>query len=131
MVELVRNDVGASAILGDMLRIAITPPYAGFLVKSSGWPVGAVILNGQTRHDVSITAAMQRGISGKSIADEIAHFCFAELGVSRITARTRPSNRAAIAGLKLCKFKFENIAIDHFGDEDAIVMVRLRKDWVS
>lgn len=127
LVELVRDDVGAASILGPILKTVIVPPYTGFLVKSDGWPVGAIILNCFTGADIALTAAMRRGFAGKSVADQIARYCFEELGVVRITARTRRSNRAAIIGLKLCKFRFESIAADHFGDEDAIVMARLKR----
>lgn len=128
MIWVEREDAVAKFIMERrMPGHRFVPPYSGFVVHDDGAPIGAYALNCYTGHDVALSGVIIRPWPIK-VAREIARQCFVGLGTSRITAWTRVSNERAIKSLLACGFNSESIARDHFGDEDANVLVLLRRD---
>jgi hypothetical protein len=127
MISVERNDPAGAALLTKAFGVAFVPPFTAWIVWNGHIPLGAYVLNCFTGHDVALTGVVYSPWP-ISVAREIARQCFVELGVSRVTARTRPSNVGAIRALKAAGFHMESVARDHFGDEDAYVFALLRRD---
>lgn len=137
-MQLVFGDderVGEFASRG--LGLLIVPPFVSIgVVNQKGNLCGSVIYNHYNGPNVEITifgpGAMKRGIIRACLS-----YPFHQLGVIRVSARTRRSNKAMCRMLPRLGFKFEGVMKNYFGpyrNDDAILYCLMRKDaakWIG
>ncbi len=106
------------------LGFPILPPYTAIGVEDQdGNPCGGAVFNDWNGSNLEITicgpGAMKRGI-----IRGVFHYVFIQLGASRLTAKTKRSNKPMRKMLHKFDFKFEAILKRYYGvlpDDDAIV----------
>jgi RimJ/RimL family protein N-acetyltransferase len=103
-------------------------PYAGLVVRDdTNRPVGCVILNDYSQGNIEMTGAGV-GCWTPRVIRTIARHIFVTLGCTRVTSRTRASNKTAREALKSMGFRREGTARAWFCDEDAILYGLLRRE---
>jgi hypothetical protein len=128
-VTLEQDNALAALLMDNWLGVDFRgTPYAGLVVRnSSNEPVGCVILNDYSQGNIEMTGAGV-GCWTPRVIRTIARHIFVTLGCTRVTARTRASNKTAREALKSMGFRREGTARDWFGDEDAILYGLLRRE---
>jgi RimJ/RimL family protein N-acetyltransferase len=128
-LTLERDDATAALLMDKWLGVDFRgSPYAGIVVRDdTSRPVGCVILNDYSQGNIEMTGAGV-GCWTPRVIRTIARHIFRDLNCTRVTARTRASNKTAREALKSMGFRREGTARDWFGDEDAILYGLLRRE---
>jgi len=128
LLNAYRSDAKAKAYIDNALNINLSLPFCGYVIANKlNDTVGAFVYNGFTGDNVELTIACEERVT-ISIARFIALIAFFDLGCNRMTARTRISNQRAIKAMLNVGFKFEGVAREYFGGEDAIMFGMLAKE---
>jgi hypothetical protein len=112
------HNAAAKAHIDAALGSDIQGLFTGLVETRAGLVIGAAILNRFSGHDVHLTVAARPFTS--DFIRAIATVCFADFEVSRVTAITRESNRAAILALRRAGFVLEATMPSFFGDEEGL-----------
>jgi RimJ/RimL family protein N-acetyltransferase len=128
-LTLERDDATAALLMDKWLGVDFRgTPYAGLVVRDdTNRPVGVVILNDYSQGNIEMTGAGV-GCWTPRIIRTLARYIFRDLDCTRVTSRTRASNRTAREALKSMGFRREGTARAWFGDEDAILYGLLRRE---
>jgi hypothetical protein len=126
-LTLVQDDQKAAMLVQGALGVVLCPPFVGVVVRDGDREVGAVVFNDYTGANVEMTG-VGRGCWTPTVIRELARYCFATLGVRRVTARTAVSNAKAIRSLERMGFRREGIAREWFDGEDAILFGLLARE---
>ncbi len=107
-----------AAWLGAQLEVTFSPPYLALgVLDDSGGKAGAALFNNFDCANIDLTGA-GAGAFTPAIVRALARYVFVQLNCSRVTLRTRRSNRHA-RKLLARHFKFEVTLKNWFGEEDA------------
>ena len=119
---------------GAQLGVHFTEPFKALgVVNSDGLLIGASIFGDYYPGGNIEWTYVGHGSLRASILKDIAHYCFVQLAASRVTAKTRRSNKLVRRLLPKAGFSFETTQKRYFGpskDDDALVFV-LRKEDAS
>jgi len=116
--------------VGEKLGTVIQPPYTAIGLTKDGLDLCArAVFNDFTGSNVEMTVA-STGVS-KGFARAIAAYVFRQLGVNRLSIKTKRSNKAVQRLAPRLGFKFEGISARYFGPskaDDAIRYVLFPED---
>lgn len=116
-MRLVQADEAAGRIFERAFGFPAVPPYAGLLViDDAGVPHGAVLLNGYNRGMNIDASAIGQGCWTMGVMRDLARYCYINLGVRRVTAKTRKDNWKARRALKAIGFREEGKLRDYWPD---------------
>lgn len=124
---IVRNDQVAKFLLESQFSARFDDKFAGFVFMRDGYPYGAAILNHFTGREVEITLAT-RGPITRQIIRVISGFCFQELKVARVVARTGQSNAKCRKLLEAMGFRAEGVLRRFFPDDDGVLYSLLESE---
>lgn len=123
--------------VGDNIGVAMVPPYVAIGGTRDGRTlcIGAVF-NNYNKSNVDISLYGPRGLTRGAISG-IYHYVFKQLGVNRLTANTRRSNKPMRRMLPKFGFRFEGTCKRYFGPskaDDAFRFVLFPEDadkWID
>jgi hypothetical protein len=116
-------------------RRAFAPYRALGLVDDAGRLHGGVIFNGYNGANVDLTLVCQVPLQRRWIVQAL-EFGFTSLKATRLTARTRRTNKIHVGFLQRLGFKYEGCAARYYGEgkaNDAMVYRMLRSEcrWIG
>lgn len=124
---------GQDAIVGayaaERLGIPLEPPFTSIgVVTDGGSLVGAIIYNGYNGSNIEITVYAPRHLNRQVIRAALA-YPFRQLGVLRLTGRTKRSNRAMCRIFPKVGFVYEATLKHYFGPSrgDDALLFRMTK----
>lgn len=123
MISVTQSDRDAARMMRRTFGYAPPPPFAGLIIRRGGEIVGFVVAHGGTTHDIEVTVA-GRGCWSIAVMRSVARWLFGKY--SRVTARTKPDNAAALKALKTLGFTLEGRVRGFYGDADALLFGLLR-----
>lgn len=124
MDRIERNDVFVERMMASMLGVRLAQPFAGYLVIDPANPTiprGMFVINDVANGNAELSAVGKKCWS-VPVVRAVARMLFHDMHVTRVTARTRPSNQWAMRALKAMGFVREGTARHWYRDgEDAAV----------
>lgn len=121
------QDESVGAWAGRELGISFVPPFAAFgVVNDTGTLVGAAVWNNYFPGGNIELSYVGPGTITRRVIEGWAAYAFMALEVSRVTVRTRRSNKTALRLIPRVGFKFEYVQKRFFGpkpEDDAFVFV--------
>jgi len=125
-MRIERNDAFCAKIAVQMLSVQLAQPFVGFLVMGEGTHVkGMLVVNDVANGNAEITVQSVKAV-GRSLSFVVfARMLFQEMRCTRVTARTRPSNRWAVNALESMGFRHEGTARHWYRDGDPAVIYGL------
>jgi RimJ/RimL family protein N-acetyltransferase len=131
------QDEAVGAFAAERLGVSITPPFTSMgIVDDADQLIGAIIYNDYNGANIEITVHAP-GCLNRRIIRAMAAYPFEQLGVLRLTSRTKRSNRVMCKLFPRLGFVFEATLKHYFGPsrgDDAIVyrMTRAEADkWLG
>ena len=132
------HDAAVGRFAADRLGIPIEPPFTpmGVVDDISNELIGAIIYNRYNRFDIEISVYAPRAMNRRFIRAAFA-YPFEQLGVLRLTARTKRSNKAMCRLLPRLGFVYEATLKHHFGPsrgDDAVLYRMTRAEaarWIG
>jgi len=126
------QDEAVAAWAAEQLGVQFVQPLSAIgVLDARGDLVGASVFNDYYRGgNIEWTYAGARSL-GPDMLRELARYCFVQLEVSRVTAKTRRSNKLVRRLLPKAGFTFEMTQKRYFGptrDDDALVFALFRED---
>ena len=113
------ENISLAAIAGSELSVTFAPPFIALAsLSEEGNIAGVVVLNNYDSCNIDLTA-VGRGAFSLGVVRAICTHVFDNLGCSRITAKTRKSNKV-VRRLLGRHAKFEATLKNWFGNEDAL-----------
>ncbi len=117
---------------GAQLGVTFVEPFTALgVVNAGGDLVGASVFGDYYKGGNIEWSYVGEGSLRPAMLREIAHYCFVQLAASRVTAKTRRSNKLVRRLLPRAGFSFETTQKRYFGpskDDDALVFVLHRED---
>jgi RimJ/RimL family protein N-acetyltransferase len=123
------HDAEVGQFASEKLGLAIVPPYTSMgIVDDAGTLVGAIIYNGFTGANIEITYYGPHCLTRRIIRAAFA-YPFDQLGVIRLTGRTKRSNKAMCRLFPRLGFVFEATLKNYFGPSrgDDAVLYRMTR----
>jgi hypothetical protein len=118
------HDAEVGQFASERLGVAIVPPFTSMgIVDDAGQLAGAVIYNDYNGANIEISVYAP-GCLNRRIIRAMAAYPFEQLGVVRVTARTKRSNKTMCKLFPRLGFVFEATLKNYFGPsrgDDAIV----------
>lgn len=125
------QDALIASFLERNLGVTIHPPFTSLgFADDAGHLLGAAMFNGYNSHNIELTVFGPGAVSRGSIR-AIFSYAFDQLGVIRMTARTRRSNKLVCRLLPRLGFTYEATMKNYFGPtkgDDAIIYRITRQD---
>jgi RimJ/RimL family protein N-acetyltransferase len=108
------------------------PPFTAIGWEHHGVIVAGVVFNGFTGADVEMTLAWHAPLTRQAIRT-ISQYVFEQLGVRRVSIRTRASRRDVVDQAQRLGFKIEGHHPHLFQDDDGVSLGLLRADcrWLG
>jgi len=132
------QDEAVGRFAADRLGIPLEPPFTsmGIIDDISGELVGAIIYNRYNKYDIEISF-YGPGAMHRRFIKAAFEYPFTQLGVLRLTARTKRSNKVMCKLLPRLGFIYEATLKNHFGQTrgDDAVLYRLTRSeaarWIG
>ena len=125
------QDDAVAKYVGDNIAVPMVPPYVAIGGTRDGQTLCiGVVFNQYNGSNIEISLYGPRGLTRGNIRG-IYDYAFKQLGVNRVTANTRRSNKRMQRMLPKFGFKFEGISARYFGPtkaDDAIRFVLFPED---
>lgn len=126
------HDAAVAAWAGQQLGVQFVQPLTAIgVVDKEGAIIGASVFNDYYRGGNLEWTCVGAGSLRAAMLREIARYCFIELEASRVTAKTRRSNKLVRRLLPKAGFSFEMTQKRYFGptrDDDALVFVLFKEN---
>jgi hypothetical protein len=124
-------DEMVGAWVGEKIGTKIMPPYVAIGATSDGVDLCAgAVFNDYTGSNLEITLAADHGLTRGNIRAAM-HYAFVQIGVVRLSAKTKRSNKIVQRMLPRMGFKFEGVSARYFGpnkSDDAMRFVLFSED---
>ncbi len=126
------HDDAVAGWAGQQFGVTFMPPFAAFgVLDASGTLVGAAVWNNYIPGGNIELSYVGPGTLTRRIIEGWAVYAFMSLAVSRVTVRTKRSNKVVAGLISRLGFRFEGVQKRFFGPEpedDAMVSVWFRAD---
>lgn len=132
MILVPGHDEAVAKWAGEQLGVRFVHPLTAIgVVDPAGQLVGASVFNDHYPGGNLEWTYVGEGSLRLHMIRDIARYCFVQLEVSRVTAKTRRSNKLVRRLLPRAGFSFEMTQKRYFGptrDDDALVFCLFRED---
>lgn len=132
MMLVAGQDHAVAEWAGAQLGVKFVEPYVALgIVNDAGGLIGASVFSDYYRGGNIEWTYVGEGSLRPGMLFDLAHYCFVQLAVSRVTAKTRRSNRLVRRLLPKAGFSFEMTQKRYFGpskDDDALVFVLTKEN---
>lgn len=113
------RDAEVAEWVSERIGQPICPPFTALGWVDQFGRLGACVFNNRDAANIDLTFAMD-GLMGRDVMRAIAHYVFVQLGCSRVTMKTRKSNKRACRAAHIAGFKFETTLSRWYGSEDGV-----------
>lgn len=112
-------DEQIAALVSERIGQPVVPPFTTLGWFDQKGRAGGCVFNNKDAANVDLTFAID-GTMDRGVIRAIAHYVFKQLGCSRVTMKTRKSNKRAARAARIAGFKYETSLARWYGDEDGI-----------
>lgn len=132
MKLVVGDDVRVGAWLSNLVGATIVPPFTALGWEQRGTLTGAAVFNCWTGPDIEMTIAGRAAVTREAMRT-IADYVFRQLGVARVSIRTRAGRKDVIDQAIRIGFSPEGYHPKLFGDDDGVSlgMTRAACRWLE